>query len=68
MVNQNLLDGYCAMSGMRTNKDIADILGITEQSYINKKKGYQDFKGGEIKLLIERLSIPEDKIVETFFV
>lgn len=51
-----------------TNKDLADYLGITEQSVSNKiNENGTEFKQGEIRLIRTRYSLTSDQVDRIFF-
>lgn len=50
------------MAGL-TQKQMADLLGITEETYFAKEKGYRDFWWHEIKYISTKFKIPADAIV-----
>ena len=51
-----------------TNKDLADYLGITEQSVSNKiNENGTEFKQGEIKRIRIRYNLSSDQIDDIFF-
>ena len=50
-----------------TQKDIADALGITEQTVSDKINGLSEFKAGEIKLLIARYDLTPIQVDDIFF-
>jgi FixJ family two-component response regulator len=51
-----------------TNKDIAECLGISEQSVSNKiNENDTEFKQGEIAKLVKRWNLTADEIKEIFF-
>ena len=51
-----------------TNKDLADYLGITEQSVSNKiNENGTEFKQGEIKRIRIRYYLSSDQIDDIFF-
>ena len=51
-----------------TNKDLADYLGITEQSVSNKiNENGTEFKQGEIRLIRDRYSLTSDQVDRIFF-
>ena len=50
-----------------SNREIAKLLGISEQSLYNKETGKTEFKNSEIKLLSQILSLSLDKVNDIFF-
>ena len=51
-----------------TNKDLADYLGITEQSVSNKiNENGTEFKQGEIRRIRSRYNLTSDQVVLIFF-
>jgi predicted transcriptional regulator len=51
-----------------TNKDLADYLGITEQSVSNKiNENGTEFKLGEMKRIAYRYNLSSDQIDDIFF-
>ena len=51
-----------------TNKDLADYLGITEQSVSSKiNENGTEFKQGEIALIVKRYNLSAEQIAEIFF-
>ena len=50
-----------------TQKDLADALGITEQTISEKINGISDFKQSEIKALIRRWNLTPAEHDEIFF-
>ncbi len=49
-----------------TYKELADLLGISEPSVVNKLKGRQDFKLKEIRIFAEHYNLTAEQIVNTF--
>jgi antitoxin component HigA of HigAB toxin-antitoxin module len=49
-----------------TYKELADLLGISEPSVVNKLKGRQDFKLKEIRIFAKRYNLTAEQIVNTF--
>ena len=49
-----------------SNREIAKLLGISEQSLYNKATGKTEFKNSEIKLLSQILSLSLDKVNDIF--
>ena len=50
-----------------SNREIARLLGISEQSLYNKATGKTEFKNSEIKSLSQILSLSLDKVNDIFF-
>lgn len=51
-----------------TNKDLADYLGITEQSVSNKiNENGTEFKQGEIRMIRTRYNLTSDQVDRIFF-
>lgn len=50
-----------------TQKDVAQALGVTEQTVSDKINGVSDFKQSEIKILIDRWNLDLKKVDEIFF-
>lgn len=51
-----------------TNKDLADYLGISEQSVSNKiNENGTEFKQGEIRLIRTRYNLTSDQVDRIFF-
>ena len=66
-VNKTKLKSVMILHG-DTNKDIANLLGISEQSVsykINEKD--TEFKQGEIKLIATRYNLSPEDITDIFF-
>ena len=66
-MNKNLLRYYMALNG-DTNKELATLLGCTEQSVSGKinKKG-TEFKQGEIAKIRDRYHLSAEQIEAIFF-
>ena len=60
MTNKELLDEYISKSGLKISY-IAEKLGITVQSFGNKRKNLSSFKAAEIYVLCDLLNIGDDK-------
>ena len=60
MTNKELLDEYISKSGLKISY-IAEKLGITVQSFCNKRKNLSSFKAAEIYVLCDLLNIGDDK-------
>ena len=50
-----------------TQKQVADILGIAEQTLSSKVNGETDFKHSEIKILIDRYGLTPEQVDAIFF-
>lgn len=66
-MNKELLRSIMALHG-DTNKDLADLLGITEQSISSKinEKG-TEFKQGEIARIKEHYNLSPEQVEAIFF-
>ena len=60
MINKELLDEYINKSGLKINF-IAGQLGITVQSFGQKRNNLSSFKAAEIYVLCDLLNITDDK-------
>lgn len=49
-----------------TYAELADLLGISIPSVVNKVKGRQEFKVKEIRIFAERYNLTDEQIVTTF--
>lgn len=49
-----------------TYKELADLLGISEPSVVNKLKGRQDFKLKEIRIFAKHYNLTAEQIVNIF--
>lgn len=66
-MNKELLRSIMVLHG-DTNKDLADYLGITEQSMSNKiNENGTEFKQGEIRLIRIRYKLTSDQVDRIFF-
>ena len=66
-MNKELLRSIMVLHG-DTNKDLADYLGITEQSLSNKiNENGTEFKQGEIRLIRKRYKLTCDHVDLIFF-
>lgn len=66
-MNKELLRSIMVLYG-DTNKDLADYLGITEQSVSNKiNENGTEFKLGEMKLIKRRYKLTSDLVDRIFF-
>jgi hypothetical protein len=62
MTNKELLDDYIAKSGLKISF-IAQKLGISVQSFGQKRNNLSSFKAAEIYVLCDLLNITDDKDV-----
>lgn len=60
----NKLKGYRVMAGL-TQKDMAEALGISKISYVQKENDKGTFNINEVKKIIEILNSKLDKVVNT---
>ena len=61
------LKSYMALHG-HTNKDLADMLNISEQSVSAKiNENGTEFKQGEIRIIAEKYNLPPEEVVAIFF-
>lgn len=61
------LKSYMALYG-HTNKDLADILNISEQSVSAKiNENGTEFKQGEIRIIAEKYNLSPEEVVAIFF-
>lgn len=66
-MKKELLRSIMILNG-DTNKDLADYLGITEQSVSNKiNENGTEFKQGEIRLIRTRYNLTSDQVDRIFF-
>lgn len=65
-MNKNLFRAMHAAHG-HTQKDVAAMLDITEQTLSAKVNGETDFKHSEIKILIDRYGLTPEQVDEIFF-
>lgn len=66
-MNKAMLRSIMTLHG-DTNKDLADYLGISEQSLCNKiNENGTEFKQGEIKLIKIRYNLTADQVDLIFF-
>lgn len=49
-----------------THKELAEVLGISEPSVINKLKGRQEFKVAEIRKFAKTFKLSSEQICNTF--
>lgn len=66
MINNSLLWGLLKSKKL-TQKELANRIGITNQTLSLKMSGKVQFKQKEIKKISEVLNIPQTKIGEYFF-
>ena len=66
MINNSLLWGLLKSKKV-TQKELANKIGITNQTLSLKMSGKVQFKQKEIKQISEFLNIPQNKIGEYFF-
>lgn len=66
MVNTKLLEKYIQKNGYR-KKFIAEKLGITAYAFSLKISGTNEFKGSEIKILMNLLNLDLEKAQAIFF-
>jgi hypothetical protein len=52
--------------GKGTQHELAILLGISEPSVVNKLKGKQEFKVGEIRTFAKAYNLTSDQICDTF--
>ena len=67
-MNKALLRSIMVLHG-ETNKDLAEVLGLTEQSVcakINENKG-SEFKQGEIAKIKEHYNLSAEEVINIFF-
>ncbi len=65
MVNVNLLKGVMAEQG-KSQRDVADMLGISERTFYNKMKR-KVFDSDEIVQMCNYLGISENRMLSIFF-
>lgn len=62
----NLIDAVCD-KGI-SSKEVAEILGVSERSYLLKLNNQEEFTQREISILVENvLKLPPESIPEYFF-
>lgn len=66
MTNTALLEVIIAFSG-KTKKELADMLGITEELFQKKINGYADFMVSEVEILARELKMTDSVINYAFF-
>lgn len=66
MINNSLLWGLLKSKRL-TQKELASMIGITNQTLSLKMSGKVQFKQKEIKKISEILNIPKNKIGQYFF-
>jgi transcriptional regulator with XRE-family HTH domain len=52
--------------GKGTHQELATLLGISKPSIVNKLKGKQEFKVGEIRLFAKAYNLTPEQICDTF--
>lgn len=65
-MNKNLFRAMITAHG-NTQKDVAALLEITEQTLSAKVNGETDFKHSEIKTLIDHYGLTPEQVDEIFF-
>ena len=66
-MNKERLKSYMALHG-HTNKDVADLLRITEQSVSAKiNENGSEFKQGEIRILKDAYNLTPEEVDAIFF-
>ena len=65
-MNKNAFKSLIILKG-DTQKDVADALGVTEQTVGDKLNGVSDFKQSEIKILIDRYDLTPEQVNDIFF-
>ena len=65
-LNKNLFRAMHTAHG-DTQKQVAEILGIAEQTLSEKVNGETDFKHSEIKTLIDRYGLTPEQVDTIFF-
>ncbi|EAD6937627.1 XRE family transcriptional regulator [Listeria monocytogenes] len=45
-----------------TQLDMAELIGVSENSYRNKEKGFCEFKSSEMFIIAEKFKLPIEKI------
>ena len=66
-MNKNLLKSIMSLNG-ETNRDLADLLGISAQSVSAKmNENGSEFKQGEIAKIRKHYNLTEEQIVNIFF-
>ena len=65
-MNKNLFRAMHTAHG-DTQKQVAEILGIAEQTLSSKVNGETDFKHSEIKILIDRYGLTPEQVDAIFF-
>lgn len=65
-MNKNAFKSLIILKG-DTQKDVADALGVTEQTIGDKLNGVSDFKQTEIKTLIDRYDLTPEQVNDIFF-
>ena len=65
-MNTNYLKYKMAQKG-DTQKEICEILNISQNAFINKLKGKNYFTIREVRLIVERYDLDYEEIKEIFF-
>ena len=65
-MNNNYLKYLMAQKG-DTQKDISNLLGISQNAFINKMRGKNYFTMREVRLIVERYDLDYEEIKEIFF-
>ena len=65
-MDKNLFRAMYTAQG-NTQKEVAEILGIAEQTLSAKVNGETDFKHSEIKALIDRYGLTPEQVDAIFF-
>ena len=66
-MNKAILRSIMALHG-NTNKDLAELLGITEQSFSCKlNENGTEFKQGEIRKIADEYNLSPEEVVAIFF-
>lgn len=65
-MDKNLFRAMYTAQG-NTQKEVAEILGIAEQTLSAKVNGETDFKHSEIKTLIDRYGLTPEQVDAIFF-
>lgn len=66
-MNKELLRSVMVLNG-ETNRDLAEVLGISEQSVSNKiNENKSEFKQGEIAIIRQHYNLTEEQVVNIFF-
>ena len=65
-MNNNYLKYLMAQKG-DTQKDISNLLGISQNAFINKMRGKNYFTMREVRLIVERYDLDFREIKKIFF-